>query len=147
MRVSALQIAVLNTRWSVMGASGKAASFIKETVMRSCGWRVRVALVYGADNFRFALRSLERTADGDLVIIVRRNRYDDELARSLQSLPANRLAQLCVNEEWDGPDISSSRIRSMIKSGDWRAAAAMMTPEVASLLQRRAAFVVDPAKP
>lgn len=70
-------------------------------------------------------------AAGETVIVVRRNNHDEELRTAVKRMPANSKGMLCVDEDWMGPDISSSRIRSAIKSGDWAGADSMLPPGVA----------------
>ena len=72
---------------------------------------------------------------GHMIIVVRRNSYDQALQDAVERVPPKQLAQLCIDEEWSGPDISSSRIRSALKAGDWQAVTAMVPPRVPEVIR------------
>lgn len=75
-------------------------------------------------------------AAGETAIVVRRNNFDEELQKELDHMSKQqKKGTLCIDDEWRGPDISSTRVRSAIKSGDWTAVDSMLPNGVGAYLR------------
>lgn len=103
---------------------------LRDALQQKFNWKFTIMYMCGTDGAKPCLKRLPSEIP---LIIVRRNRLDDEF-KKLQTEYAKNHRVMFV-PEWHGPDTSSSKIRTCMAAQDEAALRSMLNPNVLRYLR------------